>query len=89
MVPNVLRITDGAFDEIENENRNDVAVLLEKEHIRRIKARPEPKVPDDTCLPLCDIPRALIEISDEQMKSLRPAPLLARCNRSFGNGKIR
>ena len=62
------------MEELEVENRERIESLLQEENLRRISIKPEAGVPDETCFPLCEIPRALIEISAEQMESLGPAP---------------
>ncbi len=76
----VRKLWQKMVDDLEGENRQYIKDLLENENIRRIKTRPEPHAHVDACLPLCEIPRALIEFSDEQVRSLGPEPPRAPIN---------
>ena len=40
-----------------------------------MQTRPEPSAPLNTCLPLCEVSRALIELSEQQMQVLGPESL--------------
>ena len=60
--------------DMETDNREQFKELLAEEDLRRMRTKPEPDPPDDSGLPLCDIPRCLIEATPEQMESLRQKP---------------
>lgn len=54
------------IDALESDNRNDINALHEEEEeTRRFHTRPEHEARDDTQLPMCEIPRGLIELSKE------------------------
>lgn len=68
----VRKSWDDQVTDIETDNREAIKQRLAGEDLRRLNAKPEPAAPDG--LPLCEIPRCLIEITPEQQEELGPAP---------------
>ena len=71
------KLQEDQVDEIESENRENIKQQLSDEDLQRLNAKPEPDAPEDTGLPFCDIPRCLIELTPDQMKSLEHEPARA------------
>lgn len=58
----------------ETKNRTTVERLLKDENTRRVRFRPEPEAPKETWGITVEIPRVLIELSEQQLAKLGPEP---------------